>query len=56
LRSYLINEFSGRFVNGYDFQDPNMSERKLNILIRHRDELVKIYKSTPSDNKKQTKL
>lgn len=56
LRSYLINELQTRFVNGADFQDPNISEHKLEILEARRKQLAKIYKQSLSDNKKQTKL
>lgn len=56
LRSYMINEFQTRFVNGRDFQDPNMSEKKLNILKARRNALIKVYRSTYSDSKKKSKL
>lgn len=56
LRSYLINELQTRFVNGADFQDPNISEHKLEILQARRKALVKVYKQSLTDNKKKTKL
>lgn len=56
LRSFMINEFQTRFANGVDFQDPNMSEKKLDILKTQRNQLVKVWKSTYSQSKKQTEL
>lgn len=56
LRSYMLNEFQTRFVNGRDFQDPTLSKKKLDILKARRNALIKVYKSTYSDSKKKTKL
>ena len=56
LRSYLLNESQTRFAKGRDFQDPNMSERKLRILKKKRNALIKAYKSTKTDSKKKTEL
>lgn len=56
LRSYLINELQTRFVNGEDFQDPNVSERELEILEARRKGLTKVYKNTLTENKKETQL
>lgn len=56
LRSYLINEMQTRFINGEDFQDPNMSKQKLEVLESRRKALAKVYKNILTDNKKKTKL
>ena len=56
LRSYMLNEFQTRFAKGRDFQDPNLSDKKLSHLKKQRNALIKVYKDTESQNKKTTKL